>query len=29
MRVLGIASASGPAMEPGAEGGRVRPPAED
>ena len=29
MRVLGIASAAGPAMEPGAEGGRVRPPAED
>ena len=29
MRVLGIASASGPAMEPGAEAGRVRPPAED
>jgi hypothetical protein len=29
MRVLGIASASGPAMEPGAEGGRVRPPADD
>ncbi len=29
MRVLGIASASGPAMEPGAAGGRVRPPAED
>ncbi|TMK74579.1 MAG: hypothetical protein E6G49_03340, partial [Actinobacteria bacterium] len=26
MRVLGIASAAGPAMEPGAEGGRVRPP---
>jgi len=29
MRVLGIASAAGPATEPGAEGGRVRPPAED
>jgi sugar diacid utilization regulator len=29
MRVLGIASAAGPAMEPGAEGGRVRPPADD
>jgi sugar diacid utilization regulator len=29
MRVLGIASTAGPAMEPGAEGGRVRPPAED
>jgi len=29
MRVLGIASAAGPAMEPGAEAGRVRPPAED
>jgi sugar diacid utilization regulator len=29
MRVLGIASAAGPATEPGTEGGRVRPPAED
>jgi sugar diacid utilization regulator len=29
MRVLGISTAAGPAMEPGAEGGRVRPPAED
>jgi sugar diacid utilization regulator len=29
MRVLGIASAAGPATEPGAEGGRVRPPADD
>jgi hypothetical protein len=29
MRVLGIASAAGPAMEPGAEGGRVRPLADD
>jgi hypothetical protein len=29
MRVLGIATAAGPATEPGAEGGRVRPPAED
>jgi hypothetical protein len=29
MRVLGIASAAGPAMEPGAEGGRVRPPTDD
>src|SRR4051794_9271466 len=29
MRVLGIASAAGPAMEPGGEGGRVPPPAED
>ncbi len=29
MRVLGIASAAGPATEPGAQGGRVRPPAED
>ena len=29
MRVLGIPSAAGPATEPGAEGGRVRPPAED
>jgi len=29
MRVLGIASAAGPATEPGAEGGRVRLPAED
>jgi hypothetical protein len=29
MRVLGIATAAGPATEPGAEGGRVRLPAED
>jgi DNA-binding PucR family transcriptional regulator len=29
MRVLGITTAAGPATEPGAEGGRVRPPAED
>lgn len=29
MRVLGIASPHGPATEPGTEGGRVRPPAED
>jgi sugar diacid utilization regulator len=29
MRVLGISSAAGPATEPGAEGGRVRPPADD
>ncbi len=29
MRVLGISTAAGPATEPGAEGGRVRPPAED
>jgi DNA-binding PucR family transcriptional regulator len=29
MRVLGIPTAAGPATEPGAEGGRVRPPAED
>jgi sugar diacid utilization regulator len=29
MRVLGIASAAGPATEPGTEGGRVRPPVED
>ena len=29
MRVLGIATAAGPATEPGAEGGRVRPLAED
>jgi hypothetical protein len=29
MRVLGIATAAGPATEPGAEGGRVRPPVED
>ncbi len=29
MRVLGIATAAGPATEPGAEGGRARLPAED
>ncbi len=29
MRVLGIPTAAGPATEPGAEGGRVRLPAED
>jgi sugar diacid utilization regulator len=29
MRVLGIAAARGPAMEPGAEAGQVRRPAED
>jgi sugar diacid utilization regulator len=29
MRVLGIASPLGPAMEPGAEGGKVRRPSED
>jgi hypothetical protein len=28
MRVLGIASPRGPANEPGAEAGRVRPPGE-
>jgi DNA-binding PucR family transcriptional regulator len=29
MRVLGIPSPRGPAMEPGTEAGQVRPPAED
>jgi len=29
MRVLGISTAAGPATEPGAEGGRARPPADD